>query len=125
MLKHAGPGTLSSAKQILAVAILYENPRGMALPDRHTLAQKLISQYRTWIPMKLNLSPGTPIAARQLIKGVEISATAGLDTAGSNQRLAQMLAKAVKLNGTSGCAAIAFSGDSVALGQTYFAVLAK
>jgi hypothetical protein len=126
-LQKADSRALQGTNTIIAVAILYENPRNMALPEKHMLAQKLVEQYKPqgWIPGGLSVDQRTPVAARQLIHGQEIREDAGLDTAGSNVILAGMLADLKSATDIDGTSAIAFSGDSVALGQTFFAVLAK
>jgi len=127
MLRNAGSSTLQGTKSIIAVAILYENPRKMALPEKNKLANMLVQQYKGsgWIPNNLLVDNRTPVAARELIYGKEIREDAGLDTAGSNERLAEMLADFVTEKEVEKASAIAFTGDSVALGQTFFAVLAK
>lgn len=126
-LQKADSKALQNTNTIVALAILYENPRNMALPEKHILAQKLVEQYKPhgWIPRSLSVDQSTPIAARQLVYGQEIREDAGLDTAGSNAILAGMLADLVSAADIDSTSAIAFSGDSVALGQTFFAVLAK
>lgn len=123
-LRAAGPHTLDGTKEILAVAILYQG--GVASPPpKERLAQMLVQQYQGpgWIPPALAVMPGTPIAMRQMVHGKEITDGAGLDTAGSNAALAAMLAG--ELESAGGCSAIAFSGDSPALGQTFFAVVGR
>ena len=127
MLQKADAATLQGAKTIAAVAILYENPRDMALPDEHALATILVDQYKTsgWIPHELNIDSNTKVAARKLVYGQEIMEGAGLDTGTSNRILSEMLAGCVGSKAVKGTSAIGFSGDSVALGQTFFAVLAK
>lgn len=127
MLAKAGSGTLRGAMSIKAVAILYENPRDIAMPPDFQLANLLVEQYKPtgWIPHSLSVQHHTPVAARQLIYGQEISEYAGLDTAGSNRLLAEMLANLVNPADVGGASAIAFNGESDALGQAFFAVLAK
>ena len=126
-LQKADSTALQDTNTIVAVAILYENPRNMALPEKHILAQKLVEQYKPqgWIPRSLSVDQRTPVAARQLVYGQEIREGAGLDTASSNAILAEMLADLVGATDIESTSAIAFSGDSEALGQTFFAVLAK
>ena len=127
MLQKAGPSTLDGTTSIVAVAILCENPRDVALPEKHNLADMLVKQYKRpgWIPGNLSIGPRTPVAARQLVYGQENRQDAGLDTAGSNELLAEMLANLANPKDVERASAIAFTGDSVALGQTFFAVLAK
>lgn len=126
-LQKADSTTLQDTNTILAVAILYENPRNIALPEKHILAHKLVEQYkpRGWIPRSLSVDQRTPVAARQLVYGQEIREDAGLDTAGSNAILAEMLADLVSTTDIESTSAIAFSGNGAALGQAFFAVLAK
>lgn len=86
----------------------------------------LIGQYKNtgYIPKILALNQDTPVAARQLIQGKEISPGAGLDTQGSNQLLSEMLEKIVDAKKAKKASAIAFRGDSMALGQAFFAIIA-
>ncbi len=139
MLADAGEDTLQGTEEIVAVAILYEGglfdpqqavviPSGggtTGLSPGGQLARILVEQYKKpgWIPANLTVGPGTTVVERKLIYGEEISENAGLDTAGSNAALATMLAEEV--DNVDGCSAIAFIGDSPALGQTFFAVLAR
>lgn len=126
-LQKAGPNSLSGTRQILAVAVLYENPRGIALPEKQELAGMLVVQYQRpeWIPANLSVEADTPVVARQLIRGVEISDGAGLDTAGSNRILSGMLAGVVNPTEARDAAAMAFFGNSIGLGDTFFAVVAR
>ena len=121
-LQAAQAGSLAGASRIHAVAILYENPREIALPENHRLAGILIEQYRgpDFIPHSLVLEPETQIVARKL---TEIGPGSGLDTAGSNKLLAEMLAASTDLGSIRDFKAMAFIGDSPALGQTFFALL--
>ena len=123
-LQEAGESALSEAREIVAVAMLYENPSGMALPEPHRLARILVDQYRPqgWIPSHLTVDDGAAVAGRRLVPGQEAMPGVGLDTATANGLMADMLAE---LSGGRGAMAIGFSGDSVALGQTFFAVLAE
>lgn len=126
-LSKAGPGSLRGTTDIKAVAILYENPRDIAMPPDFQLANLLVEQYKAtgYIPHNLSVQRYTPVAARQLIYGQEISMYAGLDAANSNRLLAEMLANLGNPADAAGASAIAFRGESDALGQTFFAVLAK
>jgi hypothetical protein len=127
MLRKAGPETLQSRNTIIAVAILYENRRNIAPPEKHMLAEILIEQYKRpgWIPRILSVDLDTPVVARQLVRGQEISEDAGLDTAGYNRLLAEMLADLVDPREVDEASAIGFSGENDALGWVVFAVLAK
>ena len=124
-LRAAQAGSLAGASRIHAVAILYENPRDIALPEKRRLAEILIEQYRgpDFIPHSLALAPETQIVARKLAYGTEIGETSGLDSAGSNKLLAEMLAASTDLGSIRDFKAMAFTGDSPALGQTFFALL--
>ena len=126
-LQAAQAGSLVGASRIHAVAILYENPRDIALPENRRLAGILIEQYRSpdFIPHSLALAPETQIVARKLAYGTEIGAGCGLDSAGSNKLLAEMLAAAVDVRGIPDLKAMAFTGDSPALGQSFFALLSS
>ena len=126
-LQGASAGALAGTESVLGVAILYENPRNIALPEKHKLAEIIAGQYRgpDWIPQGLSIDEQTPVAARELVQGKEISAHAGLDTAKSNEILAGMLSTLVGKTRVENISAMAFSGDSPALGQTFFAVLTK
>lgn len=124
MLNQAGEGSLAGTEQIVAVAILYEG--GIAAPPpKEQLANLLVEQYKrpTWIPLNLSVQPGTTVLMRQMIEGEEVSEHAILDTRGSNSALATMLAD--EIDTLEGCSAIAFLGDSPALGRKFFAVVAK
>ena len=124
-LQSARAGSLAGSNRIMAIAILYENPRNIALPPNERLAGILVDQYRgpDLIPNNLSIEPETRIVARKLVYGQEISETGGLDTSGSNKILADMLAGSVDLDSIESSKAMAFTGDSPALGQTFFALL--
>lgn len=126
-LRRADSTALQNTNSLLAVAILYENPSDIALPDKQILAEKLIEQYKPqgWIPQMLYVDQRTPVVARQLIYGQEISENAGLDTTTSNKILADMLADQIPETEADHFSAIAFLGESMALGQTFFAVVAN
>lgn len=124
MMRDADGDTLQGSGKIVAVAILYEG--GIATPPpKERLAAMLVDQYKNpgWIPPNLSVGGETVVVMRQLIRGEEISEGAGLDSAGSNAALASMLAD--ELSDVAGCSAIVFSGNSPALGQTFFAVVAR
>jgi hypothetical protein len=131
-LSRADEGALAGATRIVAVAILYEHdpigPAGeeVAWPPDHVLASGLVEQYKApgWIPAELSVTPSTLVAKRLLREGVEVTSGAALDRAAANAILASMLAGAVGPAALTEWSAIAFSGDSVALGRTFFAVLA-
>ena len=123
-LQQAGSDALAGAREIVAVVMLYENPDDIALPAPHTLARILVDQYRPqgWIPGHLIVDETTAVSGRRLVPGQEIMPGAGLDTATANGIMADMLDQLAEGRGTM---AIGFCGDSVALGQTFFAVLAE
>lgn len=125
-LQKASAGSLQGSSRIVAIAIIYENPRNIALPEARKLGELLVAQYKDpdFIPHNLFIDTNTKVMARKLVYGREISETSGLDTAESNKILAEMLAASIDLDRCEAPKAMAFTGDSPALGQTFFAVLA-
>lgn len=125
MLKDADEGgTLQGAEEIVAVAILYEG--GLAdPPSKEYIATNLVQQYTKpgWIPINLMVGRDTAVVMRKLIYGEEIMEGVVLETSAWRTGLATMLANEV--SDLAGCSAISFCGDSAAMGQVYFAVLAK
>ncbi|MBN2523271.1 MAG: hypothetical protein JXB24_08335 [Bacteroidales bacterium] len=126
-LKHADVRSLIKSKKNLAVAILHEIPLWDSSNNLHDLAANFVQQYQSqnWIPRNLNVDNNTIIKMRQLIAGKEISSNAGLDTATSNKILSEMLSIAVQGKKINNISTIAFSGRNTAMGQTFFAILAK
>jgi hypothetical protein len=127
MLDKGSHDSLHGAKEIMAIAIIYENPRGVAPYEKHMLANMLVEQYKRfgWIPSNLSVDPHTPVAARELIYGKEISENACIPNSKFRELLAEMLADLIGTKNVKDTSAITFSGESVALGLTFFAVLAK
>ncbi len=126
-----------SGKKILACAMLYERettapavwvgpgPDPLAAPDdgpeaRQTrfYASRIIPGYQPrFIPSHLAVGPETAVASRQFRDGER------LDSKYVNQVLAVMLAQLVGDRDLSDCSALSLSGESVALGQTRFAIV--
>ncbi len=126
-LQNAKEGSLRGSNNIISIAILYENPRDIALPEKTKLAEILVNQYRgpNFIPNNLLINHNTAIAARKLVYGKEISKNSGLASSESNKILAEMLISAVNPGKIENTKAMAFTGDSPALGQTFFALLTE
>ena len=126
-LQKAKAGSLLGSNTIISIAILYENPRDIALPENSKLAEILVSQYRgsDLIPNNLSISRNTVISARKLVYGKEITENSGLTISESNKILAEMLTSAVDPGKLEDIKTMAFSGDSPALGQTFFALLTR
>ena len=125
-----------AGKKILAFAMLYERGIAPAVwvgpgPDpyaaegegaeaRHTrfIASKIIPGYQPhYIPGHLTVDLDTAAAGREFRHGES------LDAAYVNQALAVMLADLLADQDLSNCSALSLSGESVALGQTRFAVV--
>jgi hypothetical protein len=126
-----------AGKKILAFAMLYERettapvvwvgpgPDPLAAPDegpeaRQTrfYASKIIPGYQPhFIPKHLTVDLGTAVVSRQFRDKER------LDAAYVNQVLAVMLAPLVADQELSSCSALSLSGESVALGQTRFAIV--
>jgi hypothetical protein len=125
-LRTANQNTLQGTNEILAVAILYENPNNIVWPDKGKLAEMIIGQYQKTglIPRDISMNDNFKVKTRQLVEGIEISQNAGLDTAGSNRILSKMLADIVSTKEAARASAIAFIGYSHTLGQTFFAIMA-
>lgn len=126
-LQKANSKTLQNANTIIAVAILCENPSNIPLPENHILAQKLVEQYKSqgWIPNAISIEEFTPVSVRQLIYGQEITEDTGMTVSQTNTILAEMLVGLAEIDDIGKISAIAFSGESMALGKTSFAVVAK
>lgn len=126
-LQNAKEGSLLGSNNIISIAILYENPRDIALPEKTKLAEILVNQYRgaDFIPVNLSINHNTAITVRKLVYGKEIGKNSGLASSESNKILAEMLTSSVNPNKIENTKAMAFTGDSPALGQTFFALLTK
>jgi len=127
LLQKANEHSLQGTSKIMGVAILYESSDYLSSMDNYKLASMLIRQYQNsgFIPKNLSLEHNTPILARQLVQGKEISPTAGLDTKGSNNALAVMLIDVLDPKEMKSASALSLRGNSVATGQTFLAIVAK
>jgi hypothetical protein len=125
-----------AGSKILAFAMLYQ--RGIAPvawvgpgPDPYAVpgegpearqarfyASKIVPQYQPrFIPGHLTVDLDTAVASRQFRH------EESLDTGYINQVLAVMLAELLADQDLSSCSALSLSGESVALGQTRFAIV--
>ncbi len=127
-----------AASSIVAVAILCErtvaapppqmdpmswdddpDPGDAAARQAAFLAAKIIPQYQpTYIPAEARFGPGTLCVLREFRPGEQ------LDSAYINQRLATMLADLLGDRSLDDCSAISLIGNSPALGETRFGLVA-
>lgn len=138
MLRTAGPDSLRSRTMIVAMAILYENPKGFAPFEEHMLTDMTFcTRPRAGlIPPDLSATCQKLVAAQELTHGEEITDDAGLDTSGVTERLVRMLAELLLEDAPAEVTLAdveklakhwpdrAFSGHSNVLGKTFFAVIA-
>lgn len=120
MLAKAGPTTLSGCTQILAVAILHEQPS----PPGHSpqkIAGLFVEQYKGpgWVPPTLSVGHDTPVEM------VHRRDAAGLQVSDSNAIIADTISGLVPGVYLDECSAITFSGDNPAMGKTFFSLLAR
>ena len=135
-LSAANENTLKNAESVLGAVIVHEREYGPISSnftgdplELKRIAGNMLNQYKElgWVSQNLEVGASSEVKTRQLVQGVEISAYAGLDTAGSNRIISEVLTSMVEENGLSleDTVAISFSGNSPALGVTYLGILAK
>ncbi|MDV3222487.1 hypothetical protein [Intrasporangium sp.] len=120
MLEAAGPSTLAGRSEVLAVAVIHEQPHHTGRSDTE-IASLFLDQYKQsgWVPQGLAVTAGTPVAMRHL---PEVSRRTQSDI---NRQLAEILVELAPGAAVEQCAAIGFSGTNPATGLTFFSVLAR